>query len=194
MVIHAVNAVVVRLARGLPGEDVNLMAAPLQGSPQFGDMGADAADGDGMKRFPRKQSDSHLSSSLDSGRVAVVASLDWSNVADGPEATLSPGRPPFARAKAEQASKPSYHIPDGLEEGRLPAFKVSWKARRLTKPAYARRWAFGAAPARLGVGGRPGLIRSSYVPLWGKAWRGIFCAVSMPVSSRHTLRDVSHLF
>ena len=59
MVVDAVDAVVVRLAVALPGEDVDFVPAPLQGGGQLGDVDADAADGDGMKGFPRKQRNAH---------------------------------------------------------------------------------------------------------------------------------------
>jgi hypothetical protein len=35
------------------------VAAPLQGGGQLGDVDADAADGDRVKGFPRKECDSH---------------------------------------------------------------------------------------------------------------------------------------
>jgi hypothetical protein len=57
--MDVVDAVVVGLPGPLAGEDVDLVPAPLQPGRQFGHVSADAADRDGVKRFPRKQSDTH---------------------------------------------------------------------------------------------------------------------------------------
>jgi hypothetical protein len=48
----------------LPREDVHVVPAPLQGRGQLGDMNTHAADGDGMKRLPRKQGYTHRTNLL----------------------------------------------------------------------------------------------------------------------------------
>ena len=57
--MDAVHAVVVRLAVAPASEDVNVVLTPLQGGRQFRDVNPDAADRDGMQRFPGKQRDAH---------------------------------------------------------------------------------------------------------------------------------------
>ncbi len=63
MIMNAVNAVVGALASALAGEDVDLVPAAFQAGGQLGHVDADAADRDGMKRFPGKQGNSHSPSS-----------------------------------------------------------------------------------------------------------------------------------
>jgi hypothetical protein len=59
MVMDPVDAIIKRLAMTLAGKHVHLMLSPLQGRRQFRHMNPNAADWYGMKRFPRKKSDSH---------------------------------------------------------------------------------------------------------------------------------------
>jgi hypothetical protein len=64
VVVHFVNELVARLRMSLPREDVHVVPAPLQGRGQLGDMNTHAADGDGMKRLPRKQGYTHRTNLL----------------------------------------------------------------------------------------------------------------------------------
>ena len=54
MVMHAVDALMDRLALPLTCEDVDLVVPGVQSGCQFRDMNADASHEHGMKRFPRK--------------------------------------------------------------------------------------------------------------------------------------------
>jgi len=58
-VVDAVDAIIVGLAVPLAREHVNFVPAPDQRGGQFRDMDADAADSDGVERFPRKQGNAH---------------------------------------------------------------------------------------------------------------------------------------
>src|SRR5262249_32023140 len=59
VVVDAVDAVVTGLVVPLAGEDVDLVAAAFEAGGQLGDVNADAADGEGVKAFPRKQGNPH---------------------------------------------------------------------------------------------------------------------------------------
>src|SRR5262249_26815373 len=59
LVRDAVKHVGADLALALEGEDVDVVAAALQGGAEFSDVDADAADHDGVKRLPGEQPDTH---------------------------------------------------------------------------------------------------------------------------------------
>ena len=50
--MDTVNELVMLLARAHPREDMDFVSFALERRRQLGDMGGDASDGDGMKRFP----------------------------------------------------------------------------------------------------------------------------------------------
>src|SRR5258708_40310416 len=59
VIMHSVDALVIRLVMAFARKNMNLMLAARQSGSQFRDMDAHAAHGDGMQGFPRKQGYAH---------------------------------------------------------------------------------------------------------------------------------------
>ena len=59
MVVYAVDARILRLTTSHPREHVQLMSLSLQSGSQFGNVNTDAADTNGMERFPREHCNPH---------------------------------------------------------------------------------------------------------------------------------------
>jgi hypothetical protein len=52
VIVNPVNLLVLRLPRGEPREDVDVMPLPFECCRQFGDMCSHSSDGYGVERFP----------------------------------------------------------------------------------------------------------------------------------------------
>jgi len=59
VVMHAVNAMVVRLLIAAAGKNVDFMATPIESGRQLRDVDADSTHGDAVQRLPGKQGNLH---------------------------------------------------------------------------------------------------------------------------------------